>query len=133
MALGVNKDFKSGILTADPQIDVIPSEKGAKTVVKFSIAFDHPHDRIKKKTDRRSCYLQVRVFGKTAEAAKRNLSKGDEVLIEGYLVQDSWPGKYDKKMVYAIFLEPDPMGLKYVRCKKLGIGYEKEKKGAVDE
>lgn len=126
--LGVNELTISGHLTADPEMDVINTENGGKSVVKFDITFDHPHDSMKHYNTRRKCFITVRCYGKTAEAAKRNLAKADEILVVGgKLTMDDWVNTVTQKKRRKHIIEPPPMGLKYVRCKKLGIGFMKEK------
>ena len=126
--LGVNSVFLSGRLTMDPKIDVIHREgREGLSVVVLNIVYDHPHDRAKFWKLRKPNYARIRLYGKTAEAAMRNLSKGDEVMVENALmVEDTWIDKITKENRYRVYLEPPPMGLKYVKCKKLGMVFEEK-------
>ena len=129
--LDINQTNLSGRLTANPKVDVIKSKAAGegKTVVTFDILYYHPHDLIKKYADRRVCYAHIRTYGKTGEAAQRNLIKGDEVLImNGVRVQDSWTHTQTKQTIRKDYVEPPPMGLKYTRCQKLNIGTPRPKR-----
>lgn len=123
MSTGANSFTLDGTISKNPEIDVIASKKGeGKSVVVFDIAYDHPHDG--RKPVKRPNYCTIRLYGKTAEAAMKNLQKGDSVTIwNAKRVQDNWPHPVSKMPVWREYYEPPPMGLIYRRIRKLGMGH----------
>ena len=127
MALGINGHFISGSLVNDPEVDVIRKEGGkARTVVTFGIVYSHPYDDARHWKQRRPQYANIRAYGKVAEAAAKYLTKGDEILLPNALrVQDNWMDKNTNQSRSKEFYEPAMNGLKYIRCKTMGVGYSK--------
>jgi single-strand DNA-binding protein len=78
-----------GNLTRDPELRFIPS---GTAVANIGLAVN---EREKKGNDwvDSPCFLDVTLWGKTAEIANEFLSKGSSVLIEGRLKQESWEDK----------------------------------------
>ena len=75
-----------GRLTKDPQMGAIPSTQ--MTVAKFTVAIDDGYGE-KKKTN----FIPITAFGKTAENCERFLKKGRLVAVEGKIQT----GSYDKQ------------------------------------
>lgn len=70
-----------GNLTREPEL----REAGNTVVCNLSVAVN------RKTKDREDvCFLEVVVFGKSAEYAAANFHKGGCVFVEGYLRQDTW-------------------------------------------
>ncbi len=123
--LTVNTHTFSGRLARDPELNVITSKSSGEgsTVVVLNLAATHPHDRRKPYADRRVQYSKVRLYGKTAEAANKNLRTGDEVLVvNATRVQDAWVDQETKRQVRLEYFEPPPMGLQYDRVRSMGMG-----------
>lgn len=81
-----NKIVMLGNLTKDPQLRHTPT--GA-AVCDLSIASNRRFkagDEVREET----CFVDVTVWGKQAEAPARYLAKGRPVLIEGRLTQQTW-------------------------------------------
>jgi single-strand DNA-binding protein len=78
----------SGNLGADPEVHF--TESGTQ-ITTFSMAF--------KSTQKKTCWIKVACFLKTAEIAEKNLSKGMRVCVIGLLDQDSWEDKKGKKQI----------------------------------
>jgi len=128
----VNSSLLSGRLTADPVLVVVAGKTTGegRSVVTFDIAYDHPHDKRRPKPERRTCYRHIRAYGRTGEAAKKNLQKADVVMIvNGVSIQDLWIDNTTKKSRSKEFLEPPPMGLIYLEVKKYGAGKQKSVDG----
>lgn len=86
-----NKVMVMGNLTRDPQIRFTPSKTA---VAELGIAvtrkwFDKQANEKKEETT----FIDVTLWGKTAELAGEYLSKGSGVFIEGRLQLDSWQDK----------------------------------------
>jgi single-strand DNA-binding protein len=76
-----------GRVTRDAVSKVLPS---GYTVVNFSIAVDTGYGNYKK-----TMFLEVKFFGKQAEAIRQYLTKGKQVGITGELEQEDWVGVAD--------------------------------------
>lgn len=127
--LHVNDGWLSGNLTKDPEIEIIPDT--GNSLLKLQMAFTHPYDVYNRKIkpfDKKSCFVTVRCWKRTAESAVKNLTKGDEILVNYSLIMDSWQDKVTKERKYMTLLELKPLGLRYVRVKKLGIGFDEPSK-----
>lgn len=109
-------------ICSDPEMHVFKSAGGeGKSSVTFDVVWTHVHDWRRGVESPRPQYITVRVYLKSAEAAMKYLSKGDEVYIHrGALVQDRW--EKDGKKQNRYFVQPNPMGLHYIRCRNMGIG-----------
>ena len=75
-----------GRLTKDPQMGAIPQSQTA--VAKFTVAIDDGYGE-----NKRTNFIPVTVFGKTAENCERFLKKGRLVAVEGKIQT----GSYDKQ------------------------------------
>ena len=70
-----------GNLTKEPEL----REAGSTVVCNLNIAVNR-----KTKDREEVCFLEVVVFGKSAEYASNNFHKGNCVFVEGYLRQETW-------------------------------------------
>lgn len=75
-----------GNLTRDPEIRHANS---GLAIVNGALAVN----RWRKDKEDYVSYFDFKLFGKTAEAFERNHSKGDKVLLTGYLEQERWEDK----------------------------------------
>lgn len=82
----LNQVFMMGNLTTDPELKYLPS--GAP-VCNFSVALNSKYKSGNEMKDEVS-YINVVVFGKTAENCAEYISKGSKVLIQGRLKQERW-------------------------------------------
>ena len=78
-----------GHLGADPESRSTPT---GTFVCNLRLAAPHGFGDKKKTT-----WVQVAVFGKTAEWAAKNLGKGDEVLVVGDVYNDEWTTRDGEK------------------------------------
>lgn len=90
---GFNKVVMMGNLTKDPQLRHTPN--GA-AVCDLSIASNRRFkagDEVREET----CFVDVTVWGKQAEASAQDLAKGRPVLIEDRLTQQTWQAPHGSK------------------------------------
>lgn len=89
-----NKVILAGNLTRDVELRYLPN--GA-ALAKLGLAVNR---RFKKQDGSQGdevCYIDVNLFGRTAEVANQYLKKGSSVLIEGRLVLESWTDNTGQK------------------------------------
>jgi single-strand DNA-binding protein len=84
-----NKVILLGNLTRDPEVRYIPS---GTAVASFAIAVNRKYKQGEETKDEVS-YIDIVVFGKTAENCGQYLNKGDAILVEGRLQQRRWDDK----------------------------------------
>ena len=91
MSASYNKVILVGNLTRDPQVRYTP---GGTAVTDIGLAVN---DRYKDKQSgqwvERPTFVDITLWGRTAEVAGEYLSKGRSVLIEGRLQLDQWDDK----------------------------------------
>ena len=81
--MSLNKCFMIGNLTRDPEHRQIA--RSGTSVCDFTLAVN------RKSGDREeTSFIDVTIWGKIADSCSRYLSKGSQVLVEGYLKQDTW-------------------------------------------
>lgn len=86
-----NKVILVGNLTRDPEVRFIPS---GTAVCDISLAVNSQWtDRKSNERKEEVTFVEVTLWGRTAEIAGEYLAKGRPVLIEGRLHQDSWEDK----------------------------------------
>lgn len=100
MAININRVILAGNLTRDPDVRYLPS---GTPVTSFRLAVNR---RFKGKSGDvdETCFIDVKVYGKQAESCGEFLSKGRNVLVEGYLRLEQWDsegGKRSKHVVVA--------------------------------
>lgn len=81
-----NKFIGIGNLTKDPELKILTS---GTAVCKFNIAINRRYTQNGKTIDE-TCFVEIVVWGKSAENCKNYLLKGAQVLVEGRLNQESW-------------------------------------------
>jgi single-strand DNA-binding protein len=88
MAL-LNKVFLMGNLTRDVDLRTMP---GGNTVCDFGLAVSRKFiTNGRQQTE--VCFVNISVWGKTAEICKQNLSKGSRVFVEGRLRFEQWESR----------------------------------------
>lgn len=89
-----NKVILAGNLTRDVELRYLPS---GSALAKLGLAVNR---RFKKQDGSQGdevCYIDVNLFGRTAEVANQYLRRGSSVLIEGRLVLESWTDSSGQK------------------------------------
>ena len=84
-----NRVILLGNLTRDPEVRYIPS---GTAVASFALAVNRRYKQGTETKDEVS-YIDIVVFGKTAENCGQYLNKGDAILVEGRLQQRRWDDK----------------------------------------
>jgi single-strand DNA-binding protein len=84
-----NKAILLGNLTRDPEVRYTP---GGTAVASFAIAVNRRYKQGEEMKDEVS-YIDIVVFGKTAENCGQYLNKGDAILVEGRIQQRRWDDK----------------------------------------
>lgn len=90
-AFSVNFTVKCGRVGQDPEIKYTPQ---GKAVAKFSLATTETYGKDQKKTD----WHNIEAWGWNAEYANELIRKGDEVVVIGSVVYESWDGKDGNKV-----------------------------------
>ena len=88
----MNRIILMGRLVRDPEVRITPSEK---TVCTFTLAVDRPFTN--KDGQREADFINIVVWGKTAELCGNSLSKGQRLLTEGRLQLRNYVGKDGNK------------------------------------
>jgi len=88
-----NKVILLGNLTRDPEVRYTPN---GTAVASFAIAVNRRYKQGEETKDEVS-YLDIVVFGKTAENCGQYLNKGDGILVDGRLQQRRWETEGQKR------------------------------------
>ena len=102
MAGAVNKVIILGNLGADPEL----KETKGDPVCNFSVATNESWEDKKGEKHERVEWHRIVVWGKTAEACNKYLSKGSQVYIEGSIRTRSWEDDKGNKR-YSTEIHPD--------------------------
>jgi len=86
----VNKVILLGKLTRDPEVKYTP--KGL-AVADFGLAVNRTYATDAGEKREEATFIDITVWGKTAEVARQYLAKGRQVYVEGRLQLDSWEDK----------------------------------------
>lgn len=90
---GYNKVILMGNLTKDPEIRYTPN---GTAVANFSIAVNRRY-KINGEVKDEVSFLDIVVFGKSAENCGQYINKGDSILVEGRLQQRRWESEDGQK------------------------------------
>ncbi|MFH5802740.1 single-stranded DNA-binding protein [Alienimonas sp. DA493] len=91
MAASFNRVIIMGNLTRDPEVRYIPS---GMAVCDLGVAVNRSwYDKQSNSRKEEVTFVDVTLWGRTAEVAGEYLSKGRSVHIEGYLKMDEWQDK----------------------------------------
>lgn len=85
--LNLNRVCLAGNLTRDP---VLRKTTGGTAVVDMGLAVDDPYTAKDGKLVPGTCFADIVVWGKSAEAVHAHLHKGDPALVEGRLHYEQW-------------------------------------------
>lgn len=88
----MNKIILMGRLTRDPEVRYTTT---GRAVCQFALAVNRPFTN--QDGQREADFINIIIWGKSAEIAGNSLSKGQRVLIEGRLQIRSYDGKDNKK------------------------------------
>lgn len=82
-----NKVIMVGNLTRDVELKYLPS---GSAVAKIGLASNRKYKKQDGESAEDTCFVDVSLFGRTAEVANQYLKKGSQVLIEGRLNFETW-------------------------------------------
>lgn len=82
-----NKVIIVGNLTRDVELKYLPSGSAAATI---GLASNRKFKKQDGTMADETCFVDVKLFGRTAEVANQYLKKGSQILIEGRLVLETW-------------------------------------------
>lgn len=83
----LNKVFLLGNLTREPDFRGLPS---GQSVCTLGLAVNRRFVNSNGQEQEEPCFVDVSVWGKTAQNCRQYLSKGSQVMVEGRLKFDSW-------------------------------------------
>ncbi len=93
MAPSLNKVFLMGNLTREPALRYTP---GGSAVCDFAIAVNRKFT-VGQEQREEACFVDITVWGKSAETCSRYLQKGSGILVEGRLQMEQWTDKETQK------------------------------------
>ena len=99
MAININKVILAGNLTKDPELRYLPS---GTAVTSFRMAVNRRFKGRSGDIVDETCFIDVKVYGKQAESCGEYLSKGRNVLVEGYLKLEEWESEAGKRSKHII-------------------------------
>ena len=82
-----NKVIIVGNLTRDVELKYLPSGSAAATI---GLASNRKFKKQDGTMADETCFVDVKLFGRTAEVANQYLKKGSQILIEGRLTLETW-------------------------------------------
>jgi single-strand DNA-binding protein len=83
----LNKVYLMGNLTRDPELRYTPS---GTAVCRLGLAVNRRFTTSQGESRDESCFIDIDVWGKTAEHCNQYLRKGSAALVEGRLKMDQW-------------------------------------------
>lgn len=82
-----NKVIIVGNLTRDVELKYLPSGSAVATI---GLASNRKYKKQDGSSGEEVCFVDIKLFGRTAEVANQYLAKGSQILIEGRLNYESW-------------------------------------------
>lgn len=79
-----------GNLARDPELRNVSSNSRNTSVVNFTVATSREFTKQNGETDKVTTFVQCEAWDSGAEAIADSLKKGDPVMVEGSLKNDSW-------------------------------------------
>ena len=89
-----NKVILVGNLTRDIELRYLPN---GSALAKLGLATNRRYKKQDGSQGEEVCFVDVNLFGRTAEVANQYLRRGSQVLIEGRLVLESWTDNNGQK------------------------------------
>lgn len=89
-----NRVILVGNLTRDPELRYLPS---GQAVCSSGIATNRRFKKQDGSQGEEVCFVDITLFGRTAEIANQYLKKGSKILVEGRLKFDSWTDQSGQK------------------------------------
>lgn len=95
-----NKVVIVGHLTRDVELRYIPTT--GTPIVTIGVACSRKSKRKDGNIVEEVCFIDCKLFGRTAEIANQYLKKGSKILVEGRLAQEHWESNGQKKSKHII-------------------------------
>lgn len=89
-----NKVILVGNLTRDVELRYLPS---GSALAKIGLATNRRFKKQDGSQGEEVCFIDVNLFGRTAEVANQYLRRGSKILVEGRLVLESWTDQSGQK------------------------------------
>lgn len=89
-----NKVILAGNLTRDVELRYLPN---GSALAKIGLAVNRRYKKQDGSNGEEVCFVDVNLFGRTAEVANQYLRRGSQVLIEGRLVLENWTDNTGQK------------------------------------
>lgn len=89
-----NRVILVGNLTRDPELRYLPS---GQAICNSGIATNRRFKKQDGTQGEEVCFIDITLFGRTAEIANQYLKKGSKILVEGRLKFDSWTDQSGQK------------------------------------
>jgi len=86
----MNLVILKGNLARDPELRTVSSSGRQTSVVNFTVAVSREFTKQSGESDKITTFVQCEAWDTGAEAIAESLKKGDAVMIEGSLRNDSW-------------------------------------------
>lgn len=86
----MNITLLKGNLARDPELRVVNTAGKQTSVVNFTVATSREYTKANGERDKVTSFINCEAWDSGAEAISSSLKKGDLVLIEGSLRNDSW-------------------------------------------
>lgn len=99
--VAVNRSIVAGNLTRDIEVKFT---QGGLAIAEVGLAINEKRKDASGNYVDDVCYVEVTIFGKTAETAAKYLSKGTPVMFEARLKQDKWKDKTSGENRYKLKL-----------------------------
>ena len=96
-----NKSIIQGNLARDPESKTLGA---GTTVCSFAVATNRKYTANGEKREETS-FIPVEAFGKQAELITQYFHKGDPILLDGHLKQDTWEKDGTKHTIIKVVLE----------------------------
>ncbi len=97
-----NRVILAGNLTRDPQLSMLPSNTA---VVEFGLAINRNWTGQDGQKKEETCFIDCRLYGKSAETFNQYMKKGRPVLVEGRLQLDTWEKDGQKHSKHRVVVE----------------------------
>lgn len=95
-----NKVILVANLTRDIELKYFPSGNGC--VATLGLAVNRKYKKQDGSQGEEACFIDCKLFGRTAEIANQYLKKGSKILVEGRLAQEHWESNGQKKSRHII-------------------------------
>lgn len=114
-----NKVIMVGNLTRDVELRYLPSGSAVATI---GLASNRRYKKQDGSQGEEVCFVDAKLFGRTAEVANQYLKKGSKVLIEGKLTYESWTDQTGAKRSRHV-ITAESMQMMDARSETQGSGY----------